>query len=450
MQLTINDILKVRKADLRLDGLTVITGENDSGKSTIGKMLFTLIKTLANTNQEVEARRAALLKKHYESLSRRMRSARMQDYAGYRELFPIRATAKIDDLLSGTLKFETYAKDIFAFVNKIQMSPRNKALVEKDLSNIYICLENKDNRAAVISAEMTYFIESEFMNNVASFGSESSSVRFQVNPDDDSSILQIDLSGNQVEQVKIGHNDLLEDATYVESPLYLHLLDTIMMSSTYREVVAAGLPFVSVRAMASYHIKDLAEKILAMRFLSGGKSQISIDNLSTVMGGRFVFDKDSRGISFEKAEQKIHPLNVASGIKSFGLVQMLLQTEAISPNRLLIWDEPENHLHPQWQIEFARLIVDLSDAGIPVLISTHSPYFVQGIRYFSAGKKVEKVVKYYLAEPTEDGRSDFRDVTHDLNAVFSKLALPLNNIMNVDAQREETLESRTDDTRGTL
>lgn len=441
MQLKINDILKVRKADLCLDGLTVITGENDSGKSTIGKMLFTLIKTLSNTNQENEARCAALLKKHYESLSRRMRMMRARDYSGYRQLFPIRAMARLDDLLTGVLDFDTYAREIVAYVEHVDMSPRYKALVEKDLLNMRICLENKDNRAAAITTEMMYFIESEFMNNISSFGCETSSVRFQMDPNDDSSILQIDLAGNRVKHVEVGEGDFLEDATYVESPLYLHLLDTIMTASTYREVSTRGLPFVSVRAMASYHIKDLAEKIRAMQFLAEGKSSDRIDGLSGVMDGRFVFDKDSGAISFRKGNHEIHPLNVASGIKSFGLVQMLLQTGAISPDRFLIWDEPENHLHPQWQIEFARLIVDLSAAGIPILISTHSPYFVQGIRYFSAQRKIEKVVKYYLAEPIEDGRSDFRDVTQDLNAVFSKLAAPLNDIMNVDAAREETDDS---------
>ena len=441
MQFKINDILKVRSANLCLDGLTVITGENDSGKSTIGKMLFTLIKTVANTNQENEARCAALLKKHYESLSRRLRTVRMQDYNGYRKLFPIRATSKIDDLLSGALAFNTYAEDISAFVDEMQMSPRHKALIDRDLSNMRICLTNKDNRAAAIATEMMYFIESEFMNNIASFGSATSSVWFQMNPNDDSSILRFHLLGNRVKTVEFGDSDFLEDATYVESPLYLHLLDTIMMSSTYREVGRRGGAFASVRAMASYHIKDLAEKILAMRFPLDGKTLDFVDELSHVMKGQFVYDKDSGGISFEKEKHKIHPLNVASGIKSFGLVQMLLQTEAISPNRLLIWDEPENHLHPQWQIEFARLLVELSAAGVPILVSTHSPYFVQGIRYFSARQKIERIVKYYLAEPTDDGRSDFRDVTNDLNAVFTKLAAPLNDIMNVDAVREETPES---------
>ena len=36
----VKNIGKIRHADVKLDGITVIAGENNTGKSTIGKMLF--------------------------------------------------------------------------------------------------------------------------------------------------------------------------------------------------------------------------------------------------------------------------------------------------------------------------------------------------------------------------------------------------------------------------
>ena len=443
MNLKIRNILKIKDADLCLDGLTVITGENSSGKSTIGKLLFTLVKALSNTNQENEIRCAALLKKHFESLARRMRSVAVRNISAYRSVFPYRLDSVVTDLISGNKNIEDYTQDILSLADSMEITPRNRALIEKDLLNMQICLKNKDNRAAAISTEMMYSIESEFMNNICSVEGDASSVYFEMDPDNDAS-LRIDLSGNQVRAVKVGEGDFLQDATYVESPLYLHLLDTIMSASTYREVSSLRIPFSSVRAMAAYHIKDLAEKIQAMRYPHNDRlSDRCVGDLYDVMGGSFVFDKDSHGISFKnkKNDLKIHPLNIASGIKSFGLVQMLLQTDAISPERILIWDEPENHLHPQWQIEFARQIVELVKIGIPIVISTHSPYFIQGLRYFAAkGGDVEKNVKYYLAEENSDASTSFKDVTDDLNSVFIKLAAPLNAIMNVDAARESSNE----------
>ena len=46
MRLQLKNIGIVNDADIKIDGLTVIAGENDSGKSTVGKVLCTLIKSL--------------------------------------------------------------------------------------------------------------------------------------------------------------------------------------------------------------------------------------------------------------------------------------------------------------------------------------------------------------------------------------------------------------------
>ena len=50
MNLKIENILSIKKADIAIDGLTVIAGVNDSGKSTIGKALFCLVKSIAMSN----------------------------------------------------------------------------------------------------------------------------------------------------------------------------------------------------------------------------------------------------------------------------------------------------------------------------------------------------------------------------------------------------------------
>ncbi len=51
MNLKLQNILKIESADIRLGGLTVITGENDTGKSTVGKILFTILKAVNNIRQ---------------------------------------------------------------------------------------------------------------------------------------------------------------------------------------------------------------------------------------------------------------------------------------------------------------------------------------------------------------------------------------------------------------
>ena len=51
----------------------------------------------------------------------------------------------------------------------------------------------------------------------------------------------------------------------------------------------------------------------------------------------------------------------------------------VSPGDLLILEEPESHLHPAAQRKLARGIVRLVNAGVKVLITTHSDIFVSQI-----------------------------------------------------------------------
>ena len=172
---------------------------------------------------------------------------------------------------------------------------------------------------------------------------------------------------------------------------------------------------------------------------SEGQFKLFFDNsidTANIIGGKFSYDNNRKSIVFVKDDMSILPLNTASGIKSFGVLQMLLEGGFIDANRPLIWDEPENHLHPEWQIEFAKVIVQIYKSGVPVVITTHSPYFLQAIRYYSAKEKVEDFVSYYMAQPTEHNLVEMEDVTKDLNRVFKKLAAPLTEIMNVDAARK--------------
>ncbi len=45
MRLTIKNIGKIDEADIELNGITVIAGENNTGKSTVGKTLFCVINS---------------------------------------------------------------------------------------------------------------------------------------------------------------------------------------------------------------------------------------------------------------------------------------------------------------------------------------------------------------------------------------------------------------------
>lgn len=52
MEISLQNIGIVKNSQLTLNGLTVITGKNNSGKSTVGKALYSILDSVCNIQQK--------------------------------------------------------------------------------------------------------------------------------------------------------------------------------------------------------------------------------------------------------------------------------------------------------------------------------------------------------------------------------------------------------------
>ena len=429
MRLEIQNINKIKEADIALNGLTVIVGENDMGKSTIGRAFFSTIKAVSNMRSLSNESSANKASKHIDSLYKHFYGKRSID--GAMDLLP-RFKSEMERICLDEAERNAFLEHLNAKIDEIDLSPRQKSLLKEDIANIRICYDQVDNPAAILKTELAYLVESEFMGQFCSSKSELTYIMLDT---EEEGRLLFKAKNNQVTEVSFSERGFYEDITYVESPLYFHLLDSLKSSVAYREMKRT----LGFKPMAPAHVKDFVDKVLNFQNfhtqLSLFGPQSKDFHTEDIIHGMFAYDKSSRSIVYQKDGMKIKPINVASGIKSFGALQLLLDGFCISNNRPLIWDEPENHLHPQWQVEFAKVIVQIVNSGIPVMISTHSPYFLQAVRYYSAMYSIEKYVNYYMAEGANEDMVTIKEVTNDLNQVFLTLAEPLNSIMNVDEVR---------------
>lgn len=429
MRLQIQNINKIKEADIALNGLTVIVGENDMGKSTIGRAFFSTIKAVSNMRSLSNESSANKASKHIDSLYKHFYGKRSID--GAMELLP-RFKSEMERICLDEAERNAFLEHLNAKIDEIDLSPRQKSLLKEDIENIRICYDQVDNPAAILKTELAYLVESEFMGQFCSSKSELTYIMLDT---EEEGRLIFKAKNNQVTDVSFSERGFYEDITYVESPLYFHLLDSLKYSVAYREMKRT----LGYKPMAPAHVKDFVDKVLNFQNFNNQQSlfgpQSKDFHTEDIIHGMFAYDKSSRSIVYQKNGMKIKPINVASGIKSFGALQLLLDGYCISNNRPLIWDEPENHLHPQWQVEFAKVIVQIVNSGIPAMISTHSPYFLQAVRYYSAMYSIEKYVNYYMAECANEDMVTIKEVTNDLNQVFLTLAEPLNSIMNVDEVR---------------
>ena len=83
-------------------------------------------------------------------------------------------------------------------------------------------------------------------------------------------------------------------------------------------------------------------------------------------------------ISYETPTGKF-TLNQTSSMVSELAPLILFLKYLVRPGDLLILEEPESHLHPAAQRQLARGIVRLVNAGVKVLITTHSDFFVNQV-----------------------------------------------------------------------
>ena len=97
----------------------------------------------------------------------------------------------------------------------------------------------------------------------------------------------------------------------------------------------------------------------------------------------------------------------------------------------MILDEPEIHLHPEWQLVYAELIVLLEKyLHLTILITTHSPYFLESIEAYTKKYNVDDITNYYLAQ-SEGKETVMKDVTGNLQPVYQLLAKPFEKLESV-------------------
>lgn len=70
--------------------------------------------------------------------------------------------------------------------------------------------------------------------------------------------------------------------------------------------------------------------------------------------------------------------NASSMVTELAPVVLYLR-HFVDPGELFVLEEPEAHLHPSMQIEFARLIAEWACAGIRVILITHSEWILEEI-----------------------------------------------------------------------
>ena len=417
MKLEINNVGKIKKASIQMNGITVIAGENNTGKSTIGKMLFCIFNSFYEIEDKINSER-------YNSIFRYLRNS-AYDIPNinhrYFDKIDFLATEIVEnkELYANNKKLlEEKVSDFFIKYYEMHNALHN--IIDPLIEKIYEALLVEDEK--IVQIILKQRLNAEFAMKVSHLNAldEAAKVRLFIKID------YIDFEVNNNEKIKIkNYMNLIKDIVYIDDPFILDQINygynpfrksqnMFSHSASLLRKLKRSYPDDGFNALDEFFVTEKLNKIYEII------NNIYEGKVTKTENSPYVFQSD-------KLNGTLDMVNLSTGIKSFAIIQKLLQNGTIGENGIIILDEPEIHLHPEWQLKFAEAIVLIQkEFHTNILLNTHSPYFLNAIEVYSEKYGIKDNCNYYLTEKTEDEAfSKIIDVTDNTERIYEKLAKPL-------------------------
>ena len=102
---------------------------------------------------------------------------------------------------------------------------------------------------------------------------------------------------------------------------------------------------------------------------------------------------------FFKENMRIRYSILQQELKLLEYFKYLSQNNYLNENASsYILDEPEVHLHPKWQLEMAKIIVELVKNGVKIVVNSHSPYMIQALIKYARVEDIVDKSNFYLTK----------------------------------------------------
>lgn len=467
--LNIKNFGKLDDAKIRIGRFTVFAGPNNTGKSYISKLLYSLFNAM-NANlaavwldelakpilRELQMTEGILedISTIFPSLPniQQMQSYVQQMWNYVRDMKRI-VTMQADDCesyeeLSGTIgsyypqlieKSEKLKKtcdvveqeweEILQLCEELDLDGITGVIkhlkLKKEIDKLHEEISNKEHIDSVILG-LGYKTRQNLMMNFQT--PDISSLRNEQDKD-----IVIDITGiGKFEIAKGGQISFSVNVTglqllqayskviYLESPLYWKLkeaLEYLILNPSARSSREdlTGVPDYFYELASALRRKPtngaafprLLEKLTREDVLNG-KIEIS-------EGGELVFQENGQVLPL--------PL-VAMGVVNLGILALLIEYKIIDEETFIFIDEPEAHLHPAWQVVMAETLFALSQQGVNVVIATHSVDILKWLEVHVKEKpEDEKLIalNHFTPQGVENHGEDFEA---DMMAIKESLIRP--------------------------
>lgn len=410
MNLEVKNVGNITNALLMLNGITIVGGENGTGKSTLCRALYSVLSGISVDKMETGRYRS-------DRLSRIIRNYLFHNFPEM-EFYDKRTTFK-NIILDAIEKYRCgeHRKPLKEYLIEI---PKISELVNTDefnkvIEQIASTLDVSDDKIQLTI--ISQYLDEEFNSQIQNVYDDSPDSLIKIENNGKSA--EVIIRNNKAEEFwnSLGHYD--NSVLYIDDANILDKLAGGRLYSRQNRNHESDLLFKlrhNSKSNNPFDVIELNEKLKEID-----------DILNVVCNGNFVDGRYREG----RAGKKIDIRNLSSGLKTFALLKILMENGEFKENGVLIIDEPETHLHPQWQLKFAEILVLLhKQMDLTILLNSHSPYFIQAVSVYANKYGIgEDKCRFYLAE-NDNGSSYFTDVTQNKEPLYAKLANPFQILEN--------------------
>ncbi|WP_447409981.1 AAA family ATPase [Clostridium perfringens] len=423
LRLNLENVGMIKKAEIDLEKINIIAGENNIGKSTVNKILYCIIKSIDNR----------------------------EDYRKTNNLLKETMTDVLGDKCENIDLNQLFNHNLYKNINDKLDDEILEVLANQRERFFKIISKNS------VNYRFNKLIKSVFENTLLKFGSKKGRI---ILLKDSKIIFNVILTNDNIEVVdvdskKIPFNDvILIESTEILS--YSHLIRIAESSAADKFIASNSIPDNNKDLMNKLTtinengtkmkniekiIKNLKEDII-LDFKNG------LDNISNSNEINFNLKNIQYNIVFDKNEEEIGlkfnkensvctyfdgnrelPINrVGNGIKLLAMINRLKENNFLGKGILLLLDEPEEGLHPKWQVELSEKLSKII-GETRLVITTHSPYIVQGFRFHVS----EEIIKYYNTTSIS-GSTRIRNVNNNVNIITSSLMEPFKHIRGINGR----------------
>lgn len=473
MILKLENLGIISSAEMRVDGLTVITGENNTGKSTIGRSLYAACRCCASLNKNyivdlnkktLEVVSGAVRDFLLSNRNRAIPEETFEKYAGKYLYGGLLEEAKRDPNLiidEARKSIEEMAKQGERAISAEYSSKKQKDLTllkndvdkaNKQLDDFQKYLATKDLFSHYAYQYIEKELSTEFFGSFVTKGKENNRTSVVFSPDDNGMPF-FEFSQQGAVHFHLSSADqfvsnvfLIDDAEQV-----VDLLADGDSSSSYR---GSSRMFFDTNAFFSLgqseqwdqdSVTVLNHKSQLVRDLIESENNLLPDSNSGTETLRFLealrkiepsfIEKGKK--KYQTSDGKLDIRSMATGSKTFALLYFMLKNGLINKRTVLILDEPEVHLHPKWQNDLSGFLVSLvKDLGVTVLLTTHSLQFCLGLYKQAQHSSIMNKCNFYQGK-LANSVPLFENKNNSMKDLFDPLVEPFLVINSMEESNKE-------------